>query len=87
MELYVRVERPASGKERATDTFNEWTDRLTEAEERVGEAYAILAPLQRELRDAGRKQDAQALGEAVERLARYGRLFQDIKASWADPDQ
>jgi hypothetical protein len=69
------------------DPFEEWTDRLTEAEEKVGEVYEILTALQRELRDAGRKQDYQAIGEAAERMARYGRLFQDMKASWADPDR
>jgi hypothetical protein len=65
----------------------EWAEQLTEAESKVSEAYEILAALQRSLRDAGQKKDAQAIGEVVERLARYGRLFQDILASWADPDQ
>lgn len=64
----------------------EWAERLEEAEAKIAEAYDILAALQRDLRDAGQKKDAQAIGEAVERLARYGRLFQDLRASWADPD-
>jgi hypothetical protein len=66
---------------------DEWADQLEEAEGKIAEAYEILAMLQRSLREEGMKKDAQAIGEAVERLARYGRLFQDIRASWADPDQ
>lgn len=66
---------------------DEWADQLEEAEGKIAEAYEILAALQRDLREEGMKKDAQAIGEAVERLARYGRLFQDIRASWADPDQ
>lgn len=65
---------------------DEWTEQLSEAERKIAEAYEILAALQQTLKEAGMKKDAQALGEAVERLARYGRLFQDIKASWAEPD-
>jgi predicted component of type VI protein secretion system len=65
---------------------DEWVQQLSEAEAKIAEAYEILAPLQQSLRDAGQKKDAQAIGEAVDRLARYGRLFQDILASWADPD-
>ena len=68
------------------DPIEEWTEQLSEAERKVAEAYEILAELQVALRDSGRKKDAQAIGEAVERLARYGRLFQDIQASWVDPD-
>ena len=66
---------------------SEWAEQLSEAESKLSEAYEILAGLQVSLRDAGQKKDAQAIGEVVERLARYGRLFQDILASWADPDQ
>lgn len=66
---------------------DEWADQLEEAESKIAEAYELLAALQRSLREEGMKKDAQAIGEAVERLARYGRLFQDIRASWADPDQ
>jgi hypothetical protein len=65
---------------------DEWANQLEEAESKLAEAYELLAGLQRELRDEGMKKDAQAIGEAVERLARYGRLFQEIRASWADPD-
>jgi hypothetical protein len=66
---------------------DEWAEQLEEAESKIAEAYAILAALKKSLKEEGQKQDAQALGEAVERLARYGRLFQDIRASWSDPDR
>jgi hypothetical protein len=56
---------------------DEWAEQLEEAEGKIAEAYAILAALRARLKEEGRKQDAQALGEPVERLARYGRLFQD----------
>ena len=68
------------------EQLDQWGERLLEAEEQIAGVYESLAALQAELRDAGRKKDAQAIGEAVDRLARYGRLFQDIRASWADPD-
>jgi hypothetical protein len=64
-----------------------WAGQLEEAEARIAEAYEILAALQQSLKEEGLKKDSQAIGEAVERLARYGRLFQDMRASWADPDQ
>ncbi len=66
---------------------DEWAAQLEEAEGKLAEAYEILAALQQSLKEEGLKKDSQAIGEAVERLARYGRLFQDIRASWADPDQ
>ena len=75
-----------NNKERSMDAIDEWTDRLLEAEDKIAEAYELLAALQAELKDAGRKKDAQAIGETVERLARYGRLFQDIRQSWAEPE-
>ena len=65
---------------------DEWIAQLEEAEGKIAEAYELLAALQQSLKEAGQKKDAQAIGEAVERFARYGRLFQDIRASWADPD-
>jgi len=69
------------------DNIDEWTDRLLEAEEQLSEAHTILAELQADLKMAGRKKDMQAIGEVVERLARYGRLFEDIRQSWAEvPD-
>jgi hypothetical protein len=69
------------------EDLQEWAEQLAEAEEKIAEAYEILAALQQTLKDAGQKKDSQAIGEAVERLARYGRLFQDIRESWADPDR
>jgi hypothetical protein len=68
------------------DAIEQWTEQLLEAEGKLADAYEILAALQAELKDAGRKKDSQAIGEAVERLARYGRLFQDMRETWADPD-
>jgi uncharacterized Ntn-hydrolase superfamily protein len=68
------------------ENADEWADQLEEAEGKIAEAYEILAALQASLKEAGQKKDAQAIGEAVDRLARYGRLFQDIRQSWADPD-
>jgi hypothetical protein len=69
------------------DSTNEWADQLAEAEAKIAEAYDILEALRQELKDAGRKKDSQAIGEAVERLARYGRLFQDIRQSWSEPEE
>jgi hypothetical protein len=66
------------------DNLSEWTEQLLEAEQHIAEAYTILAALQGDLKDAGRKKDTQAIGEVVERLARYGRLFEDIRQSWAE---
>lgn len=69
------------------DHFDEWTDQLLEAEQQLAQAYEVLSKLQAELKNAGRKKDMQAIGEAVERLARYGRLFEDIRQSWTEqPD-
>ncbi len=68
------------------DTTTQWADQLQEADEKIAEAYVILESLRQELKDAGRKKDAYAIGEAVERLARYGRLFQDIRQSWLEPE-
>jgi len=66
------------------DDLAEWTDKLLEAEQKLSDAYDILAGLQAELKAAGRKKDMQAIGEVVERLARYGRLFEDIRQTWAE---
>ena len=68
------------------DTTDEWIDQLQEAEERLAGAHEILARLQAELKDAGRKKDQQAIGEVVERLARYGLLFEDMRQSWTEVD-
>jgi len=66
------------------DNIPEWTEQLLEAERQIAEAYTILATLQADLKTAGRKKDTQAIGEVVERLARYGRLFEDIRQSWTE---
>jgi len=71
-------------EEEIMDNLSEWTDQLLEAEQQLAEAYRILAALQADLKAAGRKKDMQAIGEVVERLARYGRLFEDIRQSWSD---
>jgi len=70
--------------EKLMDNLTEWTEQLVEAEQQIAEAYTILAALQADLKAAGRKKDMQAIGEVVERLARYGRLFEDIRQSWAE---
>lgn len=68
------------------DNLSEWVEQLDEAGQKIGEAYEILAQLHRDLKEAGRKQDHQAINEVLERLARYGRLFEDMKASWSESD-
>jgi hypothetical protein len=73
-------------KEATMDNIEEWVEQLQEAEQKLADAHGLLANLQSELKDAGRKKDMQAIGEVVERLARYGRLFEDIKASWTEVD-
>jgi hypothetical protein len=70
--------------EEIMDNLADWTEQLLEAEQQIAEAYNILATLQADLKAAGRKKDTQAIGEVVERLARYGRLFEDIRQSWAE---
>ncbi|MBV9791567.1 MAG: hypothetical protein JOZ51_25440 [Chloroflexi bacterium] len=66
------------------DEFTEWTEKLQEAADHLEAAHALLAELQSDLKTAGRKKDMMAIGEAVERLARYGRLFEDIRLSWTE---
>ena len=66
------------------DKFEEWTEQLLEAEQKLAEAYEIFARLHGELKMAGRKPDMNAIGEVVERLARYGRLCEDIRQSWSE---
>jgi hypothetical protein len=66
------------------DNVAAWTDQLLGAEQQLSEAYRILNSLQGELKSAGRKKDMQAISEVVERLARYGRLFEDIRESWTE---
>jgi hypothetical protein len=66
---------------------DEWIDQLSEAEQKLESAYETLAALYESLRDAGRKKDFQAIGEAMERLARYGRLFQDMRETWSSEEE
>jgi len=66
------------------ESMDEWTDQLLEVEQKFADAHQILAQLQRDLKDAGRKKDMQAIAEVVERLGRYGRLFEDIRQSWTE---
>ena len=61
-------------------------ERLEQIEGQLGEVYEQLRALQQELKEAGRKKDFQALSEPLERLARYGRLFGEMRGSWTDPD-
>jgi hypothetical protein len=68
------------------DNIEEWSEQLSEAEGKIAEAYDILSELQQALRDSGRKKDYQAIAEATDRLARYGRLFQDMRAAWTETD-
>ncbi|HEY0739078.1 MAG TPA: hypothetical protein VGD69_29430 [Herpetosiphonaceae bacterium] len=68
------------------DQFADWTEKLQEAETHIETAYSVLAELQAELKVAGRKKDMSAIAEVVERLARYGRLFEDIRSSWAEQE-
>jgi hypothetical protein len=82
----VRAKHGIRNKEQVMDNFAEWTDQLLAAEQQLAAAYDTLAKLQADLKAAGRKKDMQAIGEAVERLARYGRLFEDIRQSWAEVD-
>lgn len=78
------IEHMFSSKELAMDEISKWTDQLMDAEQKLAEAYEMLAKLQADLKTAGRKKDMQAIGEVVERLGRYGRLFEDIRQSWAE---
>ena len=71
----------------ARDNTDEWAERLVQVEELLGEAYGMLQELQSELKAAGRKKDWQALSEPLDRLARYGRLFGEMRGSWGTPDE
>jgi hypothetical protein len=69
------------------DPKDEWIDQLSEAEQKLEAAYEILAALHESLREAGRKKDYQAIGEVIERLVRYGRLFQDMRETWSGAEE
>lgn len=66
------------------DDIDTWTDQLQTAEEQLAAAHQVLAELQQSLKEAGRKKDMSAIGEVVDRLARYGRLFEDMRQSWTE---
>lgn len=63
---------------------NVWIDQLQAAEEQIAATHEILSALQQDLKDAGRKKDMMAIAEVVERLARYGRMFEDMRQSWTE---
>lgn len=63
-----------------------WAERLMLAEERLGDVYEILGDLKRDLKDAGRKKDAGAIDEAMQRLGRYGQMFGELRDSWTAPE-
>ncbi len=71
----------------AQDNTEEWAERLGQIEELLGEAYSQLQALQSDLKTTGRKKDWQAFSEPLERLARYGRLFGEIRGSWGEPGE
>lgn len=66
------------------DDVAAWTEKLQEAEVQMEAAHTVLSELHRELKDAGRKKDMQAIAEVVDQLARYGRLFEDMRLSWTE---
>jgi hypothetical protein len=68
------------------DNTDEWAARLEQIEDQLGAVYEQMRELQQELKEAGRKKDFVAFNEPMERLARYGRLFGEIRGSWVDPD-
>lgn len=68
------------------DQPEQWAEQLTIAEERLGEVYAILSELKRDLKNSGRKKDAGAIDEAAQRIGRYGQMFGELRSSWTTPD-
>lgn len=67
------------------DQLTEWAERLAAIQEQLGALHGQLEDLRGELKTAGRKTDATAFNDPIERLARYGRLFSDIHLSWTEP--
>ncbi len=71
-------------------TMNEelqgWAERLSEIQDELGALYEKIDELRGELKTAGRKNDANAFNEPLDRLARYGRLFSDIYITWTEVD-
>jgi len=63
-----------------------WAEQLSAVEAKLGEAYEQLAALRDEMKSAGNKKESTAFNEPMERLARYARLFAEIRASWSGDD-
>jgi hypothetical protein len=64
---------------------DELIERVLGAEEKLGEAYALLALARDDLKAAGRKKDYLALNEVLDRLGRYGRMLGEMRESWGAP--
>jgi hypothetical protein len=64
---------------------DELIERVLGAEEKLGEAYALLAHARDDLKAAGRKKDYLALNEVLDRLGRYGRMLGEMRESWGAP--
>lgn len=79
------LQRVTTQEEIGMDDVAAWTEQLQEAEGHLEAAHTVLSELHRELKDAGRKKDMLAITEVVDRLARYGRLFEDMRLSWTEP--
>ena len=77
---------PTGERPMPKENTDEWAERLEQIEQQLGEVYEQIRALQQELKEAGRKKDFQAFNEPLERLARYGRLFGEMRGSWSDPD-
>lgn len=69
------------------DKMQEWAERMAIIQEDLGNLYERVEVLRQELKTAGRKTDANALSEPLERFARYGRLFSDIHLAWTEPQE
>ena len=63
-----------------------WAEQLQAVEEKLGEAYELLAELQQELKVAGHKKEATTMNEPMERLSRYARLFAEVRGSWQETE-
>lgn len=70
-----------------SDIDQEWVEKLEAIQEQLGTVYTDIETLRSELKAAGRKNDAQAFNEPLERLGRYSRLFSDIHLSWTEPKE
>ncbi|HUS16488.1 MAG TPA: hypothetical protein VM536_15935 [Chloroflexia bacterium] len=64
---------------------DELAERLVAAEEKMGEAYELLAAVRDTLKAAGRKKDFLALNDVLDRLGRHGRMLGEMRESWGAP--